>query len=348
MTPATPAPTATLSIVVPSYNAAAYLDRCLGTVVLPGVEDLEVIVVDDGSTDTTAAVAQKWVDRHPGVVRLVRQANAGHGGAINTGLAAARGRFLKVVDSDDWLDVEAFGRVLTRLRELDDDIDMIVSNFVYEKVDKRRKKAMRYRGVLPQGCVFGWDEVGTFAKSQYILMHSLVYRTDLLRECGLVLPEHTFYVDNLYAYVPLAHVERMVYLDEDLYRYFIGRPDQSVNERVMIGRLDEQLRINRMMVEHVGRVRMQPGVSVGLCRYLVHYAEIVSAVSSVLLVRAGTREALACKDAFWEELRGIDPWLYRRLRRRSVLGQLTNLPGRLGRRTTVLAYHAAQRAVGFN
>ncbi|RYV53065.1 glycosyltransferase family 2 protein [Pengzhenrongella frigida] len=340
----------TLTLVVPCFNSAAYLHRCLDSLVQCG-DDLEVLVVDDGSHDETGAIAEAYAERFPGTVRVIHQPNGGHGSAINTGLEHATGQYLKVVDSDDWLDVEALGRVLDSLRTMvadGADVDMVVSNFVYEKVDKRNKKAMRYRGVLPTGRVFSWDDVGQFGPSQYILMHSLIYRTDLLRECGLRLPEHTFYVDNLYAYVPLAHVERIVYLDEDLYRYFIGRSDQSVNESVMIGRVDQQLRINRMMIDHVGRVRRQPGISMGLCRYLIHYAEIVSAVSSVLLVRAGTVEARALKDGFWREVERDDPWLYRRLRRRSVLGQITNLPGRPGRGISMLAYRAAQWAVGFN
>ncbi len=337
----------TLTVVVPSYNSQDYLHRCLDTL-LPGAPDLEVIVVDDGSRDATAEIAAGYAERFPGRVRVISQANAGHGGAVNTGVAAATGRFVKVVDSDDWVEPGAFARLLETLRTDAADVDMVVSNFVYEKVDRRRKKAVRYRDVLPRDREFGWDEVGVFGKSQYILMHSLVYRTGLLRECGLRLPEHTFYVDNLYAYVPLAHVRRMYYLDVDLYRYFIGRADQSVAEDVMISRVDQQLRINRMMIDHAATVRRRPGASPALCRYLLHYAEIVSAVSSVLLVRAGTPEALALKDRFWNDLRRDDPWLFRRLRHRSVLGQIANLPGRPGRGVSVLAYRAAQWAVGFN
>ena len=82
-----------------------------------------------------------------------------------------------------------------------------------------------------------------FMIGQYILMHSVIYRTQLLKECGLELPKHTFYVDNIFVYQPLPHVKNMYYLDVNFYRYFIGRTDQSVNESVMIGRIDQQLRV---------------------------------------------------------------------------------------------------------
>ena len=84
---------------------------------------------------------------------------------------------------------------------------------------------------LPKDRIFTWKEAGHFHKGQYILMHSVIYRTKLLVECGLELPKHTFYVDNIYVYKPLPSVRTLYYMDVDFYRYFIGRDDQSVNER---------------------------------------------------------------------------------------------------------------------
>lgn len=341
-----PVPEPLLSVVVPSYNSQDYLDRCLDTLVAAGSE-LEIIVVDDGSTDGTAALAQTYVDRFPGAVVLVSKPNGGHGSAINTGLARARGRYLKVVDSDDWVDETALAQVLDTLRGFTtsgSDVDLVVSNFVYEKVGKRRKVAVRYRNALPRGRVFSWSETRRFRKCQYLLMHSMIYRTGLLREVGLELPEHTFYVDNLYAFVPLARVRSAFYLDVDLYRYFIGREDQSVHESVMLRRLDQQLRVNWMMLRHLTAVDVEDK---RMRDYRLHYVRIICAVSSILLVRSGTSASLAEKDQLWSEIRREDPWLYRRLRW-SAIGQLTNLPGPAGRRVSVLAYRVAQRVVGFS
>jgi glycosyltransferase involved in cell wall biosynthesis len=334
-----------LSVVVPAYNAEAYLARALDSLV--GFDGVEVLVVDDGSTDGTAALARRYETAHPGVVRLISKPNGGHGSAINAGLAEARGEYLKVVDADDWLDRSALGSVLATLGGFLDSgrpVDLLVTNFVYEKVGKRTKTVVRYQGALPAGRVLGWGQTRRFAKRQYLMMHALTYRTQVLRDAGLVLPEHTFYVDNLYALVPLAHVSSLYYLDVDLYRYFIGRADQSVQEAVMIRRIDQQLRVNRLMLEHLSRVRVADR---RLRAYRLHYVEIICAVSSILLIRAGTRGHLAEKDRLWSELRAQDPWLYRKARW-SVLGQLSNLPGPAGRRVSVLAYRVAQRAIGFS
>jgi glycosyltransferase involved in cell wall biosynthesis len=335
-----------LSVVVPAHNAEAYLARALDSSLGHGPE-LEVLVVDDGSTDGTAALAQGYVDRHPGVVRLVSQPNKGHGGAINTGLAHARGTYLKVLDADDWFDGPALQRVLDALRGFvasGRPVDLLVTNFVYEKVGKRSKTVVRYHGALPAGRVVGWSATGRFGKRQYLMMHALTYRTDVLRAAGLRLPEHTFYVDNLYALVPLAHVATLAYLDVDLYRYFIGRDDQSVQETVMLRRMDQQLRVNRLLLEHLSRVRVTDR---RLRAYRLHYLAIICAVSSVLLIRAGTPEALAERNRLWSDLRRQDPWLYRRVRW-TVLGQLSNLPGPAGRRVSVLAYRVARRTIGFS
>ena len=341
-----PAASPVLSVVVPAFDAEAYLDRALDSLLGSG-PGVEVIVVDDGSTDGTAALAQRYVDAHPGVVRLVRQPNGGHGSAINTGLDHARGAYLKVVDADDWLDTGALAAVLAALTGFVADgreVDVLVSNFVYEKVGKRTKTVVRYRGALPADRVVGWSATRGFGKRQYLMMHALTYRTAVLRETGLRLPEHTFYVDSLYALVPLAHVATLYYLDVDLYRYFIGRADQSVQEGVMLRRIDQQLRVNRLLLDHVSRVRVTER---RLRDYRLHYVELICVVSSVLLARAGTREALAERDRLWSELRRQDFWLYRKVRW-TVLGQLANLPGPVGRRVSVLAYRAARRAIGFS
>jgi glycosyltransferase involved in cell wall biosynthesis len=342
----TPTASPVLSVVVPAYDAEAYLARALDSLVGFGPQ-VEVVVVDDGSTDGTAALARTYVDRYPGEVRLLRKPNGGHGSAINAGLDHARGAYLKVVDADDWLDREALVEVLATLRgflDRDRPVDLLVSNFVYEKQGKKTKTAVRYRGALPADRVMGWSATRGFGKRQYLLMHALIYRTEVLRAAGLRLPEHTFYVDSLYALVPLAHVETLFYLDVDLYRYFIGRADQSVQEAVMLRRIDQQLRVNRLMLDHVSRVRVTDR---RLRAYRLHYVQLICVVSSILLIRSGTRESLAERDRLWSELRRQDFWLYRKVRW-TVLGQLANLPTPAGRRVSVLAYRVAQRAIGFS
>lgn len=197
-----------LTFAIPSYNSQDYMEHCIESL-LPGGEDVEILIVDDGSKDSTAEIADSYEKKYPGIVRAIHQENGGHGEAVNAGIRNATGLFFKVVDSDDWVDYEAYMKVLAKLRELaggDTVLDMFIANYVYEKEGAKHKKVMRY-STLPQDKVFTWNEAGRFHKGQYILMHSVIYRTQLLRECGLELPKHTFYVDNIYVYKPLPSVK---------------------------------------------------------------------------------------------------------------------------------------------
>ncbi len=175
-------------------------------------------------------------------------------------------------------------------------------------------------------------------------MHSVIYRTKLLRECGLELPKHTFYVDNIYVYKPLPYVRTMYYLDVDFYRYFIGREDQSVNEKVMIGRIDQQIRVNKIMLEDVNLWKVQNPK----CRkYMFNYLEIITVVSTIMLIRSGTEENLEKKRALWKYIKDRDIKLFHKLRR-GIMGQTMNLPGKSGRKISVAAYRLSQKVVGFN
>ena len=169
-----------LSIAIPSYNSQDYLSHAVESQ-LPGGDEVEILIVDDGSQDKTAEIADDFERRYPGIVRAIHKENGGHGDAVMTGLKNARGLYFKVVDSDDWVDAEAYPKVLETLRRFArDPIDMLISNFIYDKAGVRHKHTMRYRHALPQGRVFGWEETRHFRKGQYMLMHSVIYRTQLL------------------------------------------------------------------------------------------------------------------------------------------------------------------------
>ena len=273
-----------LSFAIPCYNSAAYMEKCIKSC-LAGGDDVEIIIVDDGSTkDDTLKIAKEYEVKYPNIVKAVHQENGGHGQAVNTGLANATGMFFKVVDSDDWVDVKSYKKILTKLKsfvEEDDLPDMLIANYVYEKVGAKRKKVIHYENALPVDRMFGWNEMGHFKVDQYILMHSVIYRTQLIKEFGLKLPEHTFYVDNIFVFEPLPVVQKMYYMNVNFYRYFIGREDQSVNETVMISRIDQQLRVTRRLIDsYLGNKPVNER-----CRkYMVTYLRIMMEVSSIFLL----------------------------------------------------------------
>lgn len=338
-----------LSFAVPCYNSAAYMEKCVDSL-LKGGEDVEIIIVNDGSTDETAMIADRYAREYPSIIKAVHKENGGHGSAVNAGIDQADGLYFKVVDSDDWVKEEPYMQILDTLKDLtggEQVLDMLVSNFVYEKVGEKRHKVMRYKHALPVGEMFTWEDVKHFHKGQYMLMHSVIFRTKLLRECGLRLPEHTFYVDNLYVFEPLIYVRNMYYLDVNFYRYYIGREDQSVNESVMIGRIDQQIKVNKLMIDYLVEKKSQAAANKKLYHYMLSYLDIITTVSSILLIRSGTEENLEKKKELWNYLRKKDWLLYRKLRY-GLLGRCMNLPGRSGRKISVEGYKICRHFFNFN
>ena len=338
-----------ITFAVPCYNSADYMDHCVETLLAAGPE-AEIILVDDGSTkDDTPAKCDAWVERHPDIIRAIHQENGGHGEGVNQGIRHAQGLYYKVVDSDDWLDTAALAKVMEKLREfskLPAPVDMVIANYVYEHVEDHTHKAMGYRNVFPTGQIFTWDDIGHFRASQYLLMHSVIYRTQLLRDCGLILPKHTFYVDNIFVYQPLPYVKTMYYLNVDLYRYFIGRSDQSVNESVMAGRIDQQVRVTKIMIDaHDLSLIRQSQKRLG--RYMFNYLSMMMTISSIFSVIANTPESLGMRTELWEYLRKKDPALYRRCRYR-LTNVGTNIPGYQGRKLSVTLYRLARKIYKFN
>ena len=336
-----------LSIAVPCFNSAEYMRKCIDSL-LVGKDDVEILIVNDGSNkDDTAKIADEYENKYPTICKAIHKENGGHGDAVMYGLRAATGEFFKVVDSDDYLDKKSFLEVLNKLKEFirdKENIDMLLCNFVYDKVGVKKKKVMTYKRNLPVNKKFEWEDIKPFHTGQYILMHSVIYRRELLIENGLDLPKHTFYVDNIFEYQPLKAVKDIYYMDVNLYRYYIGREDQSVNEQVMIGRIDQQIRVTKLMLDAFNPYDV---VNKKLRKYLISYLEIMMVISSILAILSKDEENLKKKDELWNYLKDHNPRLYRRIRR-GALGQAMNLPGKVGRSIAVAGYRIANKLYGFN
>ena len=335
-----------ISFAIPCYNSQEYMAHAIESI-LPGGDDVEILIVNDGSKDNTSKIAHEYEKKYPNIVRVIDKENGGHGDAVNAGLRNASGKYFKVVDSDDWVKEGSLHRILRVLRDFeeeDQEIDMLIANYVYEKEGAEHKKVIHYRNVLPQDEIFRWSDVGRFHLDQYILMHSVIYRTDMLKLCQLELPKHTFYVDNIYVYYPIPHVRKMYYMDEDFYRYYIGREDQSVNEKVMIKRIDQQIFVTKKMID---MYQMKDITNKKLRNYMINYLAIMMTVSSILLIRSKEKENLDKKKELWLYLRTKDPKTFFRIRY-GILGQTMNLPGKSGRKISSLAYTIARRLIGFN
>ncbi|MCD7826315.1 MAG: glycosyltransferase family 2 protein [Clostridiaceae bacterium] len=336
-----------ITVTIPCYNSQEYMKHAINSVLI-GEKDVEIILVDDGSTDNTLSIANEYAEKYPDIIRVIHKENGGHGSAVNTGIANATGLFFKVLDSDDWFDEASFHKIINFIKYIVKEnisLDMIINNYVYEKPSIHKKKPINYRSALPCNKFITWNDAKHFKMSQNLLMHSIIYKTQILRDCNLQLPEHTFYVDNIFAYVPLAYVKKMYYLNVDLYRYYIGRDDQSVNEKVMTNRIDQQIKVTKILID---AFHLEEDIANKKLRsYLTKYLAMIMIVSSALLINEGSEKNLAKRDELWNYLKLHDKKTYI-----SITGTKCGLPlqfkSAAGKKLVVTFYHIFNRIYGFN
>ena len=319
-----------ISFAVPCYNSQEYMGKCVDSLLVGG-DDVEVIIVNDGSKDNTLQIAQEYATKYPNIVKVIDKENGGHGSGVNAGLRAATGLYYKVVDSDDWLDSDALLKLLDTIKahlSADTLPDLYVTNFIYDRVAENDMHLSAYAKKMPEGKIIGWDRVKKFYFSHMMLMHALLYKRDKLLQSGMVLPEHTFYVDDIYAYTPLPHTSTICYLNLDLYHYFIGRADQSVNKKNMVARYKQQIRVMLEMTDAytLAEIKQMPK---GLRRYMWHCLEVIMVVTLFFTCAECSQERKQDLSAMWQHIKSKDKALYRKLRSWSYATPAICLPWRL-------------------
>ena len=319
-----------ITFTIPCYNSQEYMRHCIDNLVAAG-DEVEVIIVNDGSKDDTGKIADEYEKKYPTIVKAIQKENGGHGSGVMAGIRNASGLFFKVVDSDDWVETKDVLDLLMLIKKHiaeKEEIDLYITNYVYEHAADNTTYVMHYRKCLPHEQVFTWQDMKRVKLETVFLMHSLLYRTEKLRESKMELPNHTFYVDDIYAYQPLPFMNKIFYHDIDLYHYFIGRADQSVNYSTMCKRYEQQMRVFKIMFTayKYDEIIKQPK---HLKKYMFKWLMTICGITIMTIV--GTKEN---KDLRWkvfkeyfEELKGIDRKLYNKIRHRSLACFAFNLPG---------------------
>ena len=304
--------------------------HCIDNLVAAG-EDVEVIIVNDGSKDNTGKIADEYQKKYPTIVKAIQKENGGHGSGVMAGIRNATGMFFKVVDSDDWIetkDVLDMLDLIKRHEAQEANVDLYITNYVYEHAADNSQYVMHYRKCLPPEQIFAWEDMKRVKLETVFLMHSLLYRTSKLRESKMDLPNHTFYVDDIYAYQPLPFMKKIFYHDIDLYHYFIGRADQSVNYGTMCKRYEQQMRVFKIMFTAYtyDEIIKQPK---HLKKYMFKWLMTICGITIMTIV--GTKEDKKTRwkvfHEYFDELKGLDKKLYNKIRHRSLACFAFNLPG---------------------
>lgn len=335
-----------ISFTVPSYNSENYLNKCVDSL-LKGGDDVEIIIVNDGSRDGTLAIAREYEQKYPDIVRVVDKENGGHGSGVNAGQKIATGLYFKVVDSDDWVDEDALAELLRTIKQHMADgtlPDLYVTDFVYFHAADNTNHVSSYETKFPVRQLCSWDNVKKFKYSHLLLMHAVMFKLDKLLESNTVLPEHTFYVDNYFAYKPLPFMKTVYYLDVHLYQYYIGRDDQSVNRANFVKRYAQQLRVMRCMVDAY-KWREIKAMPKGLRNYLWHMLEAVMMNTIFFTCAEDSKERREGLKELWRHIKSHDRQLYRKLRSNSYATVVNYLPWRLRGRVMSFGYNVLCKKV---
>lgn len=335
-----------LTVTVPCYNSAEYMEKCVDSL-LRGGDRVEVIIINDGSKDNTGAIADAYVEKYPDIVRVIHQENGGHGEGINQGVIHATGKYFKVVDSDDVMS-EDFLAFLDKLEECEKKggIDLMVTNYYYVHTDGIGDRSINYKNALPADRIFGWEDTKGFRLHQLLTIHSCTFRTELMKRAGEKepLPKHVFYEDNLMVYRVLQYVEKMCYMDIDLYRYWIGRPDQSMQEKTMLKRYSHHVLVAEKCFSayHFDDIK-EPKKK----KYLKHEMFMIFSFAIIYTRKNKTKEHDADLKKMWETCMAFDEKWTKHFRQGTVLAFLL-MPGRFGQNFCGFISWLANKVVRFN
>ncbi len=330
-----------ISFVVPCYNSESYMEKCIDSLLI-GKEDVEIIIIDDGSKDNTGKIADRYQKKYPKIVKAIHQENGGHGEGINTGLKHATGKYFKVVDSDDWLDEEAYKKLLKEIKHID--TDLVVCNYVYTYTDGRKDQTISFANVYEEGKVLTWNDIHRFKLTQYPSLHSMMYKKSVLDKSNIDLPKHVFYEDNLFIYLPLPNTKTIYYLNLDLYRYFIGRPDQSVQETQMIKRASHQRLVTERVCTAYDLSKIE---NKKLRKMMKRECSLLMAIGVIFTRLSYTDEAEKEYKKLWATVKDKNPNLYKQLKFKSIASWVS-IPGKLGRWIMKMGFRFAHSLVNFN
>lgn len=234
-----------ISICIPSYNMENYLARCLNSLIIPSLSDVEIIVVNDGSKDKTLQIANEYKEKYPDSIVVIDKPNGHYGSTVNAALEIASGKYFRILDADDWFDTEVFEDFVNKIKTID--VDCIHTNYTVHNFNDNTK--------TPKTFGLEYDKILVLDSyklpQQEYAMHALTYKLDLLKRIKYKQTEGICYTDTEYVYYPLMQSASLYAMDISLYQYFIGREDQSVSNNAIIKNMPHFLIITEKLVETV-------------------------------------------------------------------------------------------------
>lgn len=212
-----------ISIIIPTYNMEAYLEACLSSLLIPSIDRIEVIVVNDGSRDHSLDIARSFAEKYPESFRVIDKANGNYGSCINVGLTAATGRYVKILDADDTFVTDNFERMVYAAENFD--TDLIITDFVKDYTGGE-KQHISYK--FPSNRILKFEDVCRDDDFRTLWMHAVAYKRENLLNIGYHQTEGISYTDQEWVFLPMTTVRTLYYLAIPVYNYLIGREGQTM------------------------------------------------------------------------------------------------------------------------
>ncbi len=304
-----------LTITVPSYNAQKYLKKCLDSFKQDEIiDDIEIIIVNDGSTDATAEIAETYVGEYPDTYKLINKENGGHGSGINAGIQNATGKYFKVVDADDWVNETEFVGFVKMLRDIDSDI--VSSDFLC--IEDETYKELRHIPATDDEARYGHEyDMSEVKLDRVVKMHNLTVKTGILKGHYRPIDEHCFYVDEEYITYPIPYVNTIYFDKRSLYMYRLGRAGQSMNWDSMARNKDMHLKVLSQLIKFYDEV--SPEMSGYKLEYLERCIGDMIDNQFQIFIILGNKAGIRTEIKQWDEsLKTNYPRLYNATSKKSI------------------------------
>lgn len=305
-----------LSFIIPAYNASWCLEKAVNSMLCEAcLKDIEILIINDGSTDTTAQLAERFVARYPGTIRLINKENGGHGSAINVGARQARGNYFKVIDADDWIITENLPCFIEKLKNCRADVVLTPYHRV-DMSDGTRQIWRMYCGEYERTYCLG-EIVGDWKKfDRCCIFHGITYRTGFYRRYGHQLPEKIFYEDHEYSAVPFCYARTIYPIDLYIYQYLVGNSEQSISNKNRLKRLSHSEQVTKRLIHYL---KNRGDLSVDGQEYL--NLKIASAIpnyyETACIIQPDKRQGQKDVARFNRMLRADAPDIYDRVKKKS-------------------------------
>ena len=228
-----------LSVIIPSYNMEKYLDNCIESLIKSKyVNQLEILIVNDGSKDSTLDIARRWEKEFPNSIKVIDKENGGHGSAINIGSNICEGKYFKILDADDWVDTDEFDKLMEKLDFVD--ADCILCNFVQVYEASGKTEICDNLEDIKEGEILPFDK---YIQNHRIKLHSITYKTATYRDAQIKVSEKCFFEDAQYCLYSYGVLKEVVYFPYNIYQYRLQREGQSVSSQGFLKHLDDHRKV---------------------------------------------------------------------------------------------------------